>query len=692
MFDKPTYCLITEAVRAKRSWRLRATDYRGLGVTAYSKIDPRPWASLSVVCVIHLRPGKPVGGGRGPGYWWMAEAPTRVFDLDNPKSSDLPHLNRITERLKAEGFDSYLGAGEKPTDLMRRKALAAVDHDRQYQAQEATDTINRAKWLSTQLSSIPDPRASRFCPTYKEQEVWKEPEAEAVATDLLNQADYEYRTKLKHLVKNERWDETELGSECREPMEVKDIGLNRYPATGIKMYVDSLAAQVALRERHHTEFFVAFALCSWLKRHRQWPHFKRQDFMRFAEVMAGKLRGQGPRMLAALTRVGWVKRVDLDVNGVPLHDNFGQLRYPEPVWVCCSQQEYVRKQEAAWNARQAAGLRRKAIRVPDSKSKTGWKMVGLESETRKPLAYPVLPAVVGAFRPYFDAWATKSVLLDTGFWNLLLCGKSVMQQWLYELTISSWDIPFCRTRVYGNLLVPESTQRSWERKNQHLSKRYNFLEIPPDMVRRMSKEAVAEIESQVGRRFRRLGNGVLVRQEGNSFKSDRLRWKKPKGKDRSRWRCAWLRSSSKYIRAWQAVRPVWELPASQDRPKASDRAKFRTLPKRVADELSWPRTYATTQSQVQDRFFAYRHEQMAVASANPRNWQDFEPLMRLARHTTDCLVPRRPSLQRAGRPRPHESRPEALESNPICSVVQEPRILKPESKSVFRPYLFPAGL
>ena len=161
------------------------------------------------------------------------------------------------------------------------------------------------------------------------------------------------------------------------------------------------------------------------------------------------------------------------------------------------------------------------------------------------------------------------------------------------------------------------------------------MEISPDMYRRMSHGAQRTMDKAFTNKFKITADGTILRQEGNSLRSLRIKWTKP----RMLLKCSRLRLSQNAIRAWKIAKPYYHKNG-----KKLVNPHFRPCPKSVVEKTQ-PITYARTKSEMIKGAFAYFKDGVIVPSTNPRDWVTFEPLFTYDQVTGDGVLPATPTFR-----------------------------------------------
>lgn len=460
----------------------------------------------------------------------------------------------------------------------------------------------------------------------------------------------------------------------------KEHTVNEFPTTGISLYVDSATLQVAFKERHISDIFLYFAINSWMHKTKCYPNAPAGQVLSFIQafIKNPRIAKAGRACLFRLHNIGLLK-LDIPTRG-------GAKHIKEDTTVSLlSQQKYISKYEAKWNAVRDKGYNPKFIIgkpsiVRDRKwypeSRLGGKNGQGLTKASKYLDW--------VWQPYFTIYANKTAKMDTGFIHLLNCGKVHMMSWLYEHIVSSWAYPSCRTKIASNLLITPSTQRMLEKVNLHLLKRYNFLEIPDYMGYAIASDAMHVMRHSPKFKCR---DGKLYRQEGNDFTSDRVKWKESET-------CGRFRLSPKFIKAWQLSRP-----AHTKNYADVCSPHYRPVPDRVLRGQPMPMTYVSKKAELKTgNCFALRKNGLAIPTTNPANWEGFEPLAEYDKLNGDLLVPQNPSFLQKSRKLAYGGRNAVVETTDLSffstlkqGLSGDPGDL-PSTVDHFRSYNFPGQL
>ena len=409
-----------------------------------------------------------------------------------------------------------------------------------------------------------------------------------------------------------------------------------YEETGVMLHVDSMALQVAMRERHYADIFLYFGMITWLKQIKKFPNFKVSAALAWFPtfIKNRRLARSGRTILKQMIFAGLLK--------APFKFQHAHALTDDTVLSIRSQSEYVGKNEAAWVAtrRQSQkpkkGEKHKSLNRMTDPHTMKYRKIKHRTSTGEDLDWHTQIAVDTAIEPYFDIWANKTVVLDSGFCQLFNGGESRRRRWLYEAVCSSWDHPMSRARIQNNILISRSSQQQYERQSLTTSRRYNWLEIPDDMWNTLTDEAKEKINKELakGGKFRRSRHGVLFRQEGNSLKSDLFNWRSSK-------KCARCRLSPRLVKRWQATRTVFVV--NPENPDIVVPA-YMPVDSLLTDGQPTTRVFKKTKMKTCQTFAVHR-QSISCPVTNPEHWTAFEPLIRLDRRNGDVLVPRRRSFK-----------------------------------------------
>jgi hypothetical protein len=412
--------------------------------------------------------------------------------------------------------------------------------------------------------------------------------------------DYHYGTKLKHLTMG-RFRNSSVSNLCHG---TKNKTIYDLPKTRSIAYIDSIFAMVTLRNRHIAEFYLYFAIMTYMKKSRRFPIAKASHVCEFLKAyLRGRAKKKVKSILLKLQKIGMI-----DIEGNPkypqdIKDNIIKLR---------SQQTYVSKAEAAWNARAKKGNQPKYIRKVCTKKYISTKIT-FDTKNIDP---EEAIKMHGTWRPFFDIHFPRTAKVDTGFISLLNSSGFNQRAFLYETFISSINYPICRTRIAQNVLVAPKTQISYEQRSTTLYKRFNFTRLTPDMLGHFSSTTLNKIEKL--KKFK-ITNKAVYRQEGNAFSSERFQWKKSK-------RCSVLRLSPKFIKRWRAVSPVFN--------EKLENPRFVPIKGQL-------KTYTSKKSDIGKAFAIWKNG-VCNPSSNPKAWVDFDPLIKYSKNG-DRIIQDNPS-------------------------------------------------
>ena len=602
--------------------------------------DPRSWVSKTRVYRITYE--ERMINGRVP-YKVLIGQPEKLVDCSSERHLvEQAQFNRYLKDWRADWAGWRAGGSERLQKLLWTTRDAYLASPTRWKAYDKEDAWLRAAALKQDIRHF-GPAAGQWVQTAKAQEEDPDTEIPEVG-DLMNQVSRKYRTKPEHL--------TTKGD--LRPSQLSRIlgasGDTDYTDIKVKMNVDSQALQVALRERHYAEIFLYFALCAWLRRHRKFPQFTVTQVLQWiSDTLTGRAKRCPRAVLKRLITAGLVRAPKRISHANQLADT---MRLS-----IVSQSQYVEKHEAAWVAKQRAvnglnrGGRKVLNRLIDKKNYKYQRIEHVDKDGKR-LDFETQKLVDAAIRPYFDIWANKTTTLDLGFSQLVNSGLVVQRAWLYEAVTSSWDRPVCRTRIMQNILLTRDQQQDYEKKSKTMWKMHNFMEIPQDMLNRLTAPARQTIDmlARRGGKFWIGKSGTYYRQEGNSFKSDRFKWRTSGGAAR-------CRLSPSQVRPWWAVRPVFQAQIiSAQETQVVDDARFLPIDRLKPDGRP-VKTSATRKAHLKTcEYFNVRREAVACPSTDPRSWREFEPLLQLDKRNGDVLVPLARSLGAEITDRPHIQR------------------------------------
>lgn len=601
---------------------------------------------------------RPLGRGSAARFSILKKEPRCIGNI-NMKGNDLLRLlGKLQDWYKYHLRPLIHTRGSM--ENMIEAAREYMDHPDRYRTHDCTEVWNRVPWVRQDLETLyKDGKATAATPTYNPKydtaeaaSRW-EAEADHQLMTEMDSVTRAYRTKAKHLsLQGKISDSTLTATVAAGPVAAPPPPADFFKPTGIYSYVDSVFAQVALKERHIVEFFIYFAIISYMKKSRRFPVAKVEDICAYLNSFldAGRRSFATPAALAQLHRIGMVSVI--------------QTPHGTTVEVL-NQMQYVQRWESRWNSKQYAARVKapyKQMFIPlgaAAQQLTGrsW-MREVPADLRgRELTGDAHLALEGAIRPYFDLWFPMSAKMDTGFIHLLNGAKADMKGFLYELVVSSWNWPCCRTRIKTNLLVPASSQRNYERRSRSMRRRFNHLELPPDMIRKMEPSAQLILERMIseGGKFKRSKSGRIYRQEGNTYSSDLFRWKKTR-------KAARLRLSLRNIKLWKACAPVYEKGIFSDGTVAYSQPKFLPINEDIVKGQSCARSFVSKKSEMgRTRYFALKADGVAVVSTDPRNWIWFWPFMEYDRKNGDVTIrtsglSRHPAAYRLGQGDLFESR------------------------------------
>jgi len=619
----------------KKSWWMVLAGADGLEhVLSVYNTDPTGWVSRDIVYRVYYKE-LTVSPKCTKTYKILVGEPQALSRTGCPTLRQKHQIAAYHEYLTGWLADKYgIAALKIPGiyDGIERVKNAHLDDQSRWGKYDREEVWIRAQLLKADISNF-GPGAGKWVRT--EGQADEPPDDSFMSVeDLMNQVTRDYRVKPSHLTTSGSVEPSQLSRICDKyvPIETQKAG--------ISAFVDSMALQVALRERHYMEIFLYFRLIWWLRRHRKYPQFTVKDAMRgISEVLTGRAKKCPRAVLKRLVTAGLVKAPKRISHANKLADDM-------PLSIR-SQQSYVDKHEAAWVARQRAAngrsSNRKHLNRLVDKINNKYQRIEHTDERGHRLDFDTQNQVDAAVPPYFDIWSNKTLKLDLGFSLVVNGGKYAQRAWLYEAVASSWDRPVCRTRIMQNLLLTRDQQQHYERQSKFMWKMHNFLEIPDDMWNQLSdgaRQVINDLHHQRGK-FWKSKSGVYYRQEGNSFKSDRFKWRSSGGATR-------CRLSPSLVRPWRACRPVFPSQiVCAGNTVVTDAARFRPIDSPQADGQP-AKTYACRKTETQThRYFAIRREAVACPSTNPQAWRDFDPLIQLDKRNADLLVPMNRSFERS---------------------------------------------
>ncbi|RPJ73118.1 MAG: hypothetical protein EHM20_12755, partial [Alphaproteobacteria bacterium] len=337
---------------------------------------------------------------------------------------------------------------------------------------------------------------SHYGQFYKTFKPNKYPDNNDLEYEKYFEQNYPFRTKLGHIPHNLK--ESENSIEFYGEHRIKPEDVNNF------VYVDSNFAKVAFRERHISDFFLYFLIMAYAKKTHRYPTIKKKVLVEFLKTFTLKQEKVIEKALKNLEQIGMIK-VNVNVINV------------------LSQCEYVRKQEARYNAIAHNQNRPKEIKFYDEKRKKTilFKPPMVDGTTpSKPTYVEQVDTHFNPFRPYFDLSFAKTTRINSGFVSLILGSKRDMRIFMYELILSSFEeYPICRTRIGYNLFLTPNTQRNYERNNRFLEKRHNYIQFPKHFMDTLTDRAKEKINRIItkGGKFKQTDKFVY-RQEGNSYR------------------------------------------------------------------------------------------------------------------------------------------------------------------------------
>jgi len=420
---------------------------------------------------------------------------------------------------------------------------------------------------------------SHYGQFYKTFKPNKYPDNNDLEYEKYFEQDYPFRTKFGHIPHNLK--ESENSIEFFGENRVKQEDANNF------VYVDSNFAKVAFRERHISDFFLYFLIMAYAKKTHRYPTINKKVLIEFLKTFTLKKEKVIEKALKNLEHIGMIKV------------NAGTINV-------LSQREYVRKQEARYNAIARNQNRPKEIKFYDEKLKKTvlFKPPVIDSAMpSKPSYIEQVDIHANPFRPYFDLSFAKTTRINSGFVSLILGSKRDMRIFMYELILSSFEeYPICRTRIGYNLFLTPNTQRNYERNNRFLEKRHNYIQFPKHFMDTLTDRAKEKINRMItkGGKFKQTDKFVY-RQEGNSYRSERIKWVKSGKTSR-------LKLSHDILQKYKQFKVVFS--------GESKSPHFKVF------RQSTP--YVFSKIQLGKKFFAIKRGSVAVA-ANPEGFESFEP-------------------------------------------------------------------
>ena len=417
---------------------------------------------------------------------------------------------------------------------------------------------------------------SHYGQYYKTYKPNKYPDNNDIEYEKYFEQSYPYRTKFGHVVHNLK--ESENSSEFCGEDHIKTSDSNNF------VYVDSMFVWVAFRERHIADFFLYFLISAYAKKTRKYPSIKKKTLLDFLSTFLHKPFKVVDNALQNLEKLSLIK-----------YDNIINI---------LSQDKYVRKQEARYNAIAHNQNKPKEIKFWDKKlKKTVLFKAPMIDNIKQSKPYEPVDTHFNPFRPYFDITFPRVARLNSGFVSLILGTKTDMKKFMYELIISSLDeYPICRTRIGYNFFLTPNTQRNYERNSKFLEKRHNYIQFSKHFIETLTDRAKEKIHRIIakGGKYKETAN-FIYRQEGNSFKSNRIKWVKSAKTTR-------LKLSQDIIQKYKRLKVVFS--------GESKSPHFK--------EFRQSKPYVFNRIQLDKPFFAVKRGSVAVA-ANPEGFESFEP-------------------------------------------------------------------
>lgn len=416
--------------------------------------------------------------------------------------------------------------------------------------------------------------------------------------------------------------------------DAQDLDFNDLPRAHMSAFVDSMTLQVAFREREIVEVLVYFALILYLKRSHHFPTYRIGPALKWLRnfISSGRKQLITKKLFWRLHKM---RLIDL---ACPSRHKLND----DTVFRIRNQAQYVSKRETAWNYKTGRswrpwGLWKFNPRLRDGKGE--W----IRAEPHDSSGEVILPhtrkgqQLYQMHRPYFDFVCPRTMKMDLGFVHLLNADIFSIRAWTYEMVLGSWDkYPLCRARILRNLLVTKSTQIRYERASTHMLKHYNYTEIPADMLDRLMPNINNSIFAIIEKngKFKISRSGRVYRQEGNSYTSDRCKWK-------TSTTCARIKLSQKMLRAWAQIQPHFQTRISDGRTEygGADMMRIDSRLHKADTEKLLPVVQIQKKSEIGTRpyFGIYRHG-LRVPTTDPRNWDGFDPLLVYEPGTGDRVV------------------------------------------------------
>lgn len=641
-------CSCNAVTRNRTKWRVHVIDYSGVVYKIWSYqdrtalISPKQVYEIDIDCKSFEKSGytieylvmascKEIGSYSNSDKASTAIAEQKIFELSGNKGTCF--RDDIWKKFETQFFNYRNSEEVKKAEENQYvfDRIGAITEDLiQTQGQQY------GQWLSTY-----QPQNKKFDDHEHDQDIWQ----------VIDKHRPMYGVKSKYLYVKKPVLNTATKSRAG------DVGLD-FEEFGIRVWVDSIHCMVAFRERHVWEWYMYWLLVGYAKKSRRYPRIKLGSVLPFLKKYVIKYRRGN--IVQTLMKMHEIKMIELDKNlykkmklsykNLGLKDFKKELQEFTNTYInILSQKKYVRKQEAAYNAKSAKSRKIKRI----WKKNPRWKKQGVlcEDHPKRDKNYSewvgigpvddsgneIPPICEGSdihrvWRPYFDIHFPRTAELDIGFVQLINSTLTNMRAYMYELIVSSVDnYPICRTRWRTNLLLSRSAQIHYEKINPNLEKHYNHMEITADMQDRI-KPYVLKDMIETGK-FKATANGRLLRQEGNSYRSKRVKWTNPKKARQCR-----LYLSQNQLRAWKYGRPWYEKSESGD----LINPRYRQVPD-VVVEKTQPAVY-TSIKKGSEKAFAYIRNGVIVPSTRKRNWREFEPMIEYDGLTGEGIVPSFPSF------------------------------------------------
>lgn len=393
----------------------------------------------------------------------------------------------------------------------------------------------------------------------------------------------------------------------------EEYSLNNLPTINKNLNVDSIFAQVAFREKKIVEFFLYFAISSYMRERNQYTTIPLQAIKDYLKKILNKNRKRIKVMdyLVELEKIRMIK-INYNCETLQLLSQKKFVEYFEKKHNAIAKNQnkienksiYVRTHDG-YKKRYVKDMRNNKIPYPSFRIETP------QAEAHDPydhLFYLNLKdEYYKAYKPYFDISFSRTAKIDMGFIYLLNSSIVDMKSYIYELVISSFgEYHFSRRRIGLNLQISPDTQEFYEQRNQNLQKRYNFTHLSRQYLNSIG-ESINDLNKLHKVRYSESGN--LYLQFGNSFKSKRIFWKKSK-------KACFLRLSLDTIRKWKDCQPIFT--KEVDNPHLIPSFKsLRRSPKRVHEFVTFKNANTCT------------IKNLTLLSTNRKTWEDFDPFLRL---------------------------------------------------------------